>query len=830
MNDQLLKKLSNNFKNSLKAGADLAIELNQKSINPEHIFYGLITQKGSISSGILAGSNKLPAIINLIRQNPNDDTLPDNELPDFSAASQNIIQRAVQIAYLNGHKYIGSEHLLAALLKNKTALIRKILIILNLSEAKLSEQITTVLKSANKISELTDTFKKYDDDLEPEELDEEERRQTSEESLLDVFGNNLTSAKFQKKVDPVIGREKEIERIIQILSRRTKNNPIILGDPGVGKTAIVEGLAKKIMAGEVPEILLNKKIYALDLTALVAGTIYRGEFENRLKQVVDEVRKRPDIILFIDEIHGLVGAGSASGSMDAANILKPYLARGEIRCIGATTYQDFRKSIENDPALERRFQPVKIAEPTAEEAKKILMGVKPYFENFHRVKIAETAVDSAISLSQKYLPEKFLPDKAIDLIDEAAAAVKTKTGLSPLEQEVKKIEQNLDQLKNNLDELVLKEDFPSALLARDKIKQIQEQLLAAKILKQKEKNKFIGEIKDKDIAKIIARITGVDDKNILISEEKKILSLEESLEGQIVGQKAALEQIVNSIKRAKAGLTPENRPLASFLFIGASGVGKTLTAKILAKEIFNDDKALIKIDMSEYSEKFNISKLIGAPAGYVGYKESGQLTEKIKHRPYSLVLFDEVEKANREIFDLLLQVLDDGFLTDASGSRINFQNTIIIMTSNIGSRFFQDNITIGFGDENFNADNEQKIIKETRDYFRPELLNRLDKIVYFQPLTVKELKQISELELAKLKKRLKNKNFDLKYNDKVLEKITEEALKQRQGARAIRKIIQELVETPLSHHLLSTSRGKRKILSLTIKNGIIMTEARVLGN
>jgi len=823
MNRELLNKFSNHFKKSLRDGADLAVQLKQKYVQPEHLLYGLLNQKGSVGAEIITGAQqKLPLAVDFIKAEANNQELASGELPNFSSAAKKIIQSAVQIAYLNGHKYIGSEHLLAALLKNEAPTVKTVLALDRAGELKLTEQAQAVLASASKLPELTETFKKTAarksaNDFWPEE----ENYQENSEGLLEIFGRNLTSAQCQSRIDPVIGREKEIERLIQILSRRTKNNPLILGEPGVGKTAIVEGLAKKILSGAAPEILQDKKIYALDLPALVAGTIYRGEFENRLKQLIDEIKSRPEVILFIDEIHGLMGAGSATGSLDAANILKPYLARGDIHCIGATTYQDYRKSIENDPALARRFQPIKISEPTAAETKKILNGLKSYLEKFHRVKISSGAIDSAVNLSQKYLPEKFLPDKAIDLLDEAAAAMRAKNPSSLLEKELKQIAKELTDLEQALERLIIEENYQAAINIKQTIEQIKVKLQAAQNLKNQEKNKFIGEINALDIARIISRITGISDESILISEEKKILNLSNTLNQKIIGQATAINAIVNSIQRAKAGLNSDGRPLASFLFIGSSGVGKTLTAKILAQEIFNDEQALIKIDMSEYSEKFNLSKLVGAPAGYVGYKESGQLTEKIKHRPYALILLDEVEKANREVFDLLLQVLDDGFLTDGSGTKINFQNTIIIMTANLGSQYFQDNNGIGFGSANEQQNFQEKIIKEAKEFFRPEFLNRLDQIVYFDVLGLAELKAIAKMELDLLKNRLKNKGVNFKFSAQAVAHIAQEGLKQKQGARAIKKIIQESVETPLSQKLLATADEKSKTLSLTVKNGII---------
>ena len=623
---------------------------------------------------------------------------------------------------------------------------------------------------------------------------------------MDLFGTELTAAKIQKKIDPIIGRDEELLRIIHILSRRNKNNPIILGEPGVGKTAIIEGLAKKIVDGDVPEALLNKKIYALDLTSTVSGTMYRGEFEGRIKQIIDEARNRPEVILFIDEIHNIVGTGSASGSMDAANILKPALARGEIRCIGATTFTDYRKSIENDPALNRRFQPVKLAEPSEQQAKEILHGIKNYFENFHRVEISDEAIDYSVELSQKYITDKFLPDKAIDLIDEASAAIRVNKKPTRVEQKIKKLKSDIIDLKNKKNQAVIKEDYDLAIKLKDQAQELDDALTKIEKSLEAQKNKMIGTISGQNIAKIVSKATGIPTEDLISSEKRKIMRLDNSLQKKIIGQNTATALISDFIKRAKAGLTPDNKPLASFLLVGPSGTGKTHTARILAEELFGDRDALIKIDMSEYSEKFNTSKLIGAPAGYVGYKESGHLTERVKHKPYSIVLFDEIEKANPEIFDLLLQVLEDGYLTDAAGTKINFRNTIILMTSNIGSHHFsKKNETIGFDSSIINSvtnDINNKIIDDIKEFFKIEFINRLDEITCFSPLSENDLEKITKLELNDLSTRLNKKNITAEFDQSAIKLIAKESKQIDQGARGIKKAIQKLIESNISQKIL----------------------------
>lgn len=828
-------KFSNYFKGTIKTGADFAKELNQPAIDSEHLFYGLLTQKGSVGAEFFNGvkidlKEIKKTIVSLTRPAINKKNISHNKKlkvdieidtkighPKLTENAKKIIQKSIKIAFINKHKYVGTEHLLASLIEIGDPKIKKILKELNISENEIAEQIIMALKSDSRLPEITEAFKTTH-----EQLEEESETTPPHNSILNVFGTNLTSEKFQKKTDPVIGREIEIERIIQILSRRTKNNPLILGDPGVGKTAIIEGLAKKIIQGTVPEILQNKKIYSLDLTSLIAGTIYRGEFENRIKQIIEEIKLRPDVIIFIDEIHNIVGAGSTAGSMDAANILKPALARGEIRCIGATTYSDYRKSIESDPALERRFQPVKINEPTADEAQAILSGIKMHFENFHHVAITNESVEAAVKLSQKYLPEKFLPDKAIDLIDEASAAVNVGKKTSLLQKQINTLSQELEKTKKIKNQAIIQEDFEKAIETKNEEEEILSKLDNLKAKQAKTRAKLVGSIGVADIAKIVSKITGIPHEDLLMSEKRQILNLEKNLKNLIIGQDKAIDIIANSIKRSKAGLGSENRPIASFMIMGPSGVGKTYTAKILAKQLFKDEKALIRIDMSEYGEKFNISKLIGAPAGYVGYRESGQLTEKVKHKPYSIILFDEIEKANPEIFDLLLQVLDDGYLTDAAGSKINFRNTIIIMTSNLGSHYFKKTMPMGFDPTASSMSKiEEKIINEAKKHFKIEFLNRLDQMVCFSPLSDEAIEKIVKLNMETLKKSLSLKNLGLKFNNSVSKFIAQKSISEETGARSINKTIQEYIETPLSQKLLADAFPPGNTIHLTVKNGII---------
>ncbi len=814
-------KFTEHLQEALTAGHELALELSSQQIGPEHLFYGLAVSRGSIAGELLHkfwSDQKDLSVKQFIaqRQGHNDNIIS----PGLDNGAKQIIQKAVLIAHTLQHRYVGTEHLLLALLDGNLPSIRQLLILIETSADELKEQLQAILKSTSRFPDVTGAFD-----------NESENTETGLPSLpglpptqvfsLELFTTDLTNPELQKNIDPVIGRQDEIDRLIQILSRRTKNNPILLGDPGVGKTAIVEGLAKKIIEGGVPDVLLDKKILTLDLSLVLAGTMYRGEFEQRLKNILSEIKKDPNIILFIDELHTITGAGAAAGSLDAANILKPALARGEIRCIGATTLSEYRKHIETDPALARRFGVIKVEEPTADQTLEILRGLRTNYEIFHRVKISDEALSAAVKLTSRYLTDRFLPDKAIDVIDEAASALRVKQKINPLTQKIKKVEQGLALLRQKKRQAILAEHYQEALdvktqedLANQQLDQLRQQL-------QRQHAKPLGQITQLDIAKVVAQSTGLPISQLTTVERDKILDLEKILNQQIVGQTEAVNQISQAIKRSRTGVGNHARPIGSFIFLGPSGVGKTALAKALAQALFANKSALVKIDMSEFRESFNVSKLIGSPPGYVGYQESGQLTEAVRRRPYSVVLFDEIEKAHPEIFNILLQVMEDGELTDAAGKTIDFRNTIIIMTSNVGLKDFLGYKKIGFAEvsANHNLYEEMKnyLQKSLTDRFRPEFLNRLDQVVFFRPLTDNELIKIAKLQLAELNHRLAEQNLKLIAGPTVIKLLSQIDNEPEGGARGVRKNIQNLIETPLSQALLEKTFSK-STLHLKVKD------------
>jgi len=835
MTYDFLDKFTTHLKNVIKDAAQLATEFRHTELRLEHLLCALAKQKGSISTEILLKAGMTPESLKELVAQKNDgafsgDSFPRRQEPILSESAKKAIEKAILIANEYEHKYVGTEHLLSSVLKLDDPTVDEALRAHRLTRSDLQQHLVVVLKNTSKFPDLTNLFDQTNAmDEEMPMSSAQPRVKDQRGSALDFFCTDLTDPQLQESIDPVIGRQKEIDRLIHILSRRTKNNPVLIGEPGVGKTAIVEGLAKRIVLGDVPSVLLAKKIYSLDLSLVVAGTVYRGEFESRLKQIMEEVKGNINVILFIDELHTLIGAGGASGALDAANILKPALAKGYLRCIGATTLDEFHKHIESDPALERRFQPIMIEEPSSEETFDILRGIKENYERYHQVGITESAIRSAIVLSIRYLQDKLLPDKAIDLIDEAAAKVKIAKRDDALARKIDERENQLSGLREKKQRAVSEERFSDALRMKEEERMLMAEIGTLRQQQARGAKRLVGRITEKDIADVVGRMTGIPVGNILEQEQKKLLRLELELKKRIVGQDQALTTIASCIRRSRTGLSAPNRPMGSFIFLGPSGVGKTETAKALAQTVFGDENALVRFDMSEFGESFQASKLIGAPAGYVGYKEGGKLTESVKRRPYSVVLFDEIEKAHPDIFNLLLQILDEGHLTDAVGKKINFKNTIIILTSNIGLRELNQQAAIGFDEKDERKTREreyghieEKVVGALKLQFRPEFLNRIDKILVFRPLTARHASAIVGIQLAELQERLKSRGVVLRIDPRAKKYFTEHGITPDQGARGLRHLLQDLLENPLAEHLLNETAAEAKNIRVGFREGKVV--------
>lgn len=826
MDSGIVSKFTSHLKDALDRAGRFAIDLKSSSINPEHLFYGLAEGKGGIAFDVLNKAGVRPELFRMaIRRRTelpmsSDETSSDIPSITFSDSAKRAIEKSVLIAHQYKHKYVGTEHLLEGLMAINDPTLDAILEEHSISKEDVTSQIKGVLKSTSKFPDLTGFF---DGTKEGADLSFEEAMQQkpSKNPALDFFARDLTSDRAQKMIDPVIGRDEEIERLTHILSRRTKNNPVLVGDPGVGKTAIVEGLAKNIVEGRVPQVLEGKRLLALDLSLVVAGTMYRGEFESRLKQIIDEIKEDDRIIVFIDELHTIMGAGAASGSMDAANILKPALAKGEMRVIGATTLDEYRKHIESDAALERRFQPIMVDEPSPEETVQILKGIRKNYERYHHIGISDDAIEEAVTLSTRYIQEKFLPDKAIDLIDEAASKKKVALKPTALSQKIKKFEQGIELLQKQKRDAVLKEDFDKAFEIKVEEQKATDQLIQLRDSEAAADEQLRDTITREDIAALVAKITGVPVTDLLKAEKQRLLHLETELTKRVKGQDEAIQVLSDYIRRARVGLSNQNRPIGSFMFLGPSGVGKTETAKVISEIVFNDPNALIRIDMSEFGESFNVSKLIGAPAGYVGYKEGNKLTDAVRRKPYAVVLFDEIEKAHPDVFNILLQVLDEGMLTDAAGKKVNFKNTIIILTSNIGIENLNRAAGMGFSTDDATklkkAEGEydkirDQVLAQLKKSFRPEFLNRLDKTVVFKPLTLEAMRSIVDLELAELQKRLDGQSIKLKIKPTVKTWLAKHGHTPDQGARGLRRLIQNEIENPLAKLLLDTAKTEGLVI------------------
>ena len=778
---------------ALNAAIEYAENLGHTYIGSEHLLLGLLSSEGSVAYTVLTARNITADNVETAVRNSVGIGTPTVLSPnDFTPRSKNIIETAVTIARSLGHGYVGTEHLLIAILRDSSCYAMDILDAMNVSAADIAEEIT---KSVN-VSQ---------NDASPKS--KEQSKGKTETPTLDQFGRDLTAIARQGKIDPVIGRQKEIERVIQILCRRTKNNPCLIGEPGVGKTAIAEGLALKIASGEVPEILKDKRIVALDLTGMVAGTKYRGDFEERIKSAIDEVSKAGNIILFIDEVHTLIGAGAAEGAVDAANILKPALARGEMQVIGATTIEEYRKNIEKDSALERRFQSVLVGEPSREEAVEILKGIRDKYEAHHKVKITDEAIEAAVKMSSRYIGDRFLPDKAIDLIDEAASKVRLRAYTPP--EDIRELEEKIKRINEEKASAVNSQNFEQAAALRDEEKEVKAHLENAKEGWKKQNSETNGVVTPDEIAAIVSEWTHIPVVQLTEEESQRLLHMEEELHRRIVGQDQAVSAVAKAIRRGRVGLKDPNRPTGSFIFLGPTGVGKTELCKTLAATLFGDESAMIRLDMSEFMEKHTVSKLVGSPPGYVGYDEGGQLTEKVRRKPYSVVLFDEIEKAHPDVFNMLLQILDDGVLTDSQGRKVDFKNCIIIMTSNVGAKLITNagNAALGFKGEEGNGTMSQSDIKdavmgELKKCFRPEFLNRVDDIIVFEQLNKDDIKEIARRMLKTLKNRVHDMGIELSFDDSAIEKIADEGFDPVYGARPLRRAIQSEIEDKLSEEML----------------------------
>lgn len=807
----MFNRFTEQAKRAILLAQEEANRLNHGYLGTEHILLGLIRENEGIAANVLENSGidlarVRQAVTNAVGRGQEASFL--GQIP-LTLRANKALQLAAKEARQLGHNYLGTEHLLLGLTKDKESLAAQILMGLGVDLDQLRQEVI------NQLGELPSSAAKVTG--------------SSKTPALDRFGRDLTRLAKEGKLDPVIGREKEIERITQILCRRTKNNPVLIGEAGVGKTAVVEGLAQKIVEGSVPEVLLDKRVVTIELGGMVAGTKYRGEFEKRLELVLNEIRRVKNIILFVDEVHTLVGAGAAEGAIDASNMLKPSLARGEFQCIGATTLNEYRKYVEKDEALERRFQTVLVGEPTIEQTIEILKGLRPKYEEFHRVKIIDDALVAATNHSHRYIQGRFLPDKAIDVIDEAAARVRMRSGSSG---QLKKIEKRLQEIEKEKQLSVKKQEFERAAHLRDEEKNLQKVVSKEKSQLQKgkgEKEKK-PQVTPKDVAHIIASWTNIHVEDLTEAESTRLLGMEETLHKRIVGQDEAITALSQSIRRARAGVKNIKRPLGVFIFIGPTGVGKTYLARNLAQFLFGDEDALIRLDMSEYMERFNVSRLIGAPPGYVGYQEGGELTEKVRRRPYSVILLDEIEKAHPDVFNILLQVMEDGRLSDNLGHAVDFRNTVLIMTSNLATEQITTEGSLGFQAKNKAALSHQeiksKVTSELKRNFRPEFLNRVDEVIVFHSLIKKEIKKILDLMLNEVKELLKEKEIKLELTEEAKDLIAKEGYDPDFGARPLRRAIQRLIENPLSEKILEGKFKQGDTVTVEIKEGNIVLKKK----
>ena len=814
----MMQRFTDDAQRVLSFAQEAALELGHDYVGTEHVLIGLIKVKNGVAAKAL---NELGLSAETIIEDVEEHIGRGNKKVSsvyMTPRVKHVLELAVEVANHMNHNYVGTEHILLGLLSDGGGVAVGILRNHNIRANDIVDTIRTILGSSDSASHSA-----------------EDRKDNSSLGELADFGTDLNESAKQGKIDPVIGRDKEIARVIQILSRRTKNNPVLIGEPGVGKTAIAEGLAQRIVNGNVPEILRNKRIISLSISSMLAGAKYRGEFEERLKKAIDEVQKHDDMIIFIDEIHTLVGAGATEGAMDAANILKPALARGEFQVIGATTLDEYKKHIEKDAALERRFQPVLVGEPSEEDALEILKGLRDRYEAFHKAKITDEALEAAVSLSSRYITDRFLPDKAIDVVDEAASKVRMKVfSAAP---DVKALETQLADVKKEKEAAVTAQEFEKAAEMRDEEKRIEKEINdKKKAAKENSDAKLV--VTDEDIASVVAQWTGIPVSKIAQEESESLLHLEEELHKRVIGQDEAVVAVSKAVRRARAGLKDPKRPIGSFLFLGPTGVGKTELARALAVALFGDETAMIRLDMSEYMEKHTVSRLVGAPPGYVGYEEGGQLTDAVRRKPYSVILLDEVEKAHADFFNILLQVLDDGRLTDSQGRTVDFRNTVIIMTSNLGAKALRkDSPELGFlaakkADSNTEdvsvvnfKEAKKSVMDSVKRHFRPEFLNRIDEMIVFHALTSNDLKQIVTILMDTVVKRLGDMGLSLEISPAAMDLLVKEGSDFSMGARPLKRAIQRLIEDPISDLILQGNAPEGAIIKADVEDEHIVVKA-----
>ena len=839
MEDNYFEKFTQEAKSALVYAQEKSAEANLSYVGTEHILLGILSQSNSLGSNILnsfgVSTSNVELVLKTVGRSKSSTPTPPSKAGALSGYAKQIIENAVSCASRYGHNFVGTEHLLFALVSQENTAATVILENMKINPKHIQNQLIDAFQKNiptgdNQNNQNMNPIEFFlnglngvlQQDNQAPYKQKSSKKSKSKTPTLDYFTIDLNEQVRKGKIDPMIGREVELERVVSILNRKTKNNPVLIGEPGVGKTAVVEGLATKIVEGIVPPQMKDKRILSLPLGSVIAGTKFRGEFEERIKLIIEEATSVPNVILFIDELHTIIGAGSAEGSLDAANILKPALSRGQIQVIGATTTEEYRKAIESDSALERRFQPIKVEEPTLDQAMEILTGLRETFEDHHNLMITDEAIDSAVKLSARYLPDRFLPDKAIDLIDEACA-LKRVTSLEN-RTELDELQKKLSKITKKKEEAVSGQNYEKAAEYRDQEVKLQSEIEKLKVVKTP--RNLRKRIKKEEIASVINKMTGIPVNKLVSSDMSKLKNLEEILHRRIIGQKDAVSNIARAIRRSRAGISSSKRPIGSFLFLGPTGVGKTELVKAITEEVYDDPKALIKIDMSEFMERHSTSRLVGTTAGYVGYEDGGQLTEAVRRKPYSVVLFDEVEKAHPDFFNILLQILDEGVLTDSKGKKVDFTNTIIVMTSNLGAKKLTDKAApIGF---NIAASKEaqlqaafdntkEEIMKDVRKFFRPEFINRIDKVIIFDPLTHDNVTDIVKLLMKDLEKRLLEKEISITLSEKALSFLAEKSYDEEYGARPARRVIADEIEDPITHMILDNEVKPKQSITVDCK-------------